>query len=61
MTDLLGRRLDEVLPLLKQQGIEPVIVYTTAPGKEERDGSLRVIRVKGNELTVACFPDGMPE
>ena len=59
--DYLGRRLSDVLPMLRAEGFEPVIVETSAPGKEKREGTLRIIRVRGNELVVAAFPDGTPE
>lgn len=60
MAQLLGLTLEEALRCLREEGIEPVIVKTSAPGKEDRDGTLRVIRVRDRELTVGCFPDGTP-
>lgn len=61
MTHLLGLTLEEALQILREEGIEPEVVKTFAPGKEEREGTLRVIRVRDRELTVGCFPDGTPE
>ena len=60
MADLLGLTLEQVVCILREEGKEPVIIRTFSPGKEEREGSARVIRVKENELTVGVFPDGEP-
>lgn len=60
-THLLGLPLEEALRRLQREGCEPVIVRTFSPGKEERPGTERVIRVRDNELTVGRFPDGTPE
>jgi len=61
MAHLLGLPLEEAVKLLREEGQEPVIIRTCSPGKEEREGTERVVRVRGNELTVGRFPDGTPE
>ena len=57
MTDcLLGLPLEEAARRLREQGTEPVVRYTCAP-QGRPDGTLRVIRARGEELTVARFED----
>ena len=58
---LLGQPVEVAVARLRQEGYEPVIIRTAAPGKEEREGTERVVRVRGCELTTARFPDGTPE
>lgn len=66
---VLGMPLDKALALLRADGIEPIVVETKAPPRrgaapEASDGrkeaTLRVIRVRGSELTVSRFFDGTP-
>jgi len=58
MTNGLGLPLDEALRRLKEEGIEPEILYT-AGFRAHAEGTLRVIRIEenGRRLTVARFPD----
>lgn len=60
MTDLLGLTLEQAVRILREEGKEPVVIRTFSPGKENREGTARVIRVRENELTVGVFPDGEP-
>ena len=57
---VLGMTLEAALEILHGEGIEPTVVETRAPRTERTDGTLRVIRVRGNELTVSAFMDGQP-
>lgn len=59
--ELLGLRLEEAAEILRTRGIEPVVVRTDTPRGEKREGNLRVIRVRGNELTVSAFLSGPGE
>lgn len=59
--ELLGLRLEEAAEILKERGTEPVVIRTDAPRGEKREGNLRVIRVRGNELTVSAFLYGPGE
>ena len=52
--------LDDARRVLAGMGIEPAVVRTCAPRVTREGGTLRVIRVRGNELTVSAFLDGMP-
>ena len=60
MQDLLGLRLEDALRVLEAQGATPTVVRTQAPRNPREDGTLRVIRVRGTELTVSAFRDGIP-
>ena len=60
MQDLLGLRLEEALSILAARGVTPTVVETSAPRKQREGGTLRVIRVRGTELTVSAFQDGFP-
>ena len=60
MQDLLGLRLEDALSLLKERGVTPTVVKTFAPRNPREDGTWRVIRVRGCELTVSAFQDGIP-
>ena len=57
---VLGLTLEAALALLREEGIEPTVVETRAPRTERASGTLRVIRVRENELTVSAFMDGQP-
>ena len=60
MQDLLGLRLEDALALMEARGVTTTIVTTRAPRDPREDGTLRVIRVRGTELTVSAFQDGIP-
>ena len=60
MQDLLGLRLKDALSLLAARGVTPTVVTTQAPRQLREEGTLRVIRVRGTELTVGAFRDGIP-
>lgn len=60
MQDLLGLCLEDALALMEARGVTPTIVTTRAPRDPREDGTLRVIRVRGTELTVSAFQDGIP-
>ena len=63
---LLGLPLDKALDIARTWGVEPKVLVTSAPrrkGEEDtgvREGTMRVIRARENELTVSAFPDGDP-
>lgn len=63
---LLGLTLDKALETARAWGCEPKVLVTRAPrrkGEESaapREGTLRVIRARENELTVSAFQDGDP-
>ena len=59
MQDLLGLRLEDALALLERQGITPTVITTRAPRNPREEGTLRVIRVRGEELTVSAFQDSI--
>ena len=42
-------------------GVEPEVVTACAPGTSREGGTLRVIRVRGNEITVSAFQDAIRE
>ena len=64
---LLGLPLDKALEAARAWGIEPRVLVTCAPRRrgddaaEPREGTMRVIRVRENELTVSAFQDGNPK
>ena len=64
---LLGLPLDKALDIARTWGVEPKVLVTCAPrrkGEEDtgvREGTMRVIRARENELTVSAFPDGDPK
>ena len=63
--DLLGLPLQQAEAKVRAQGVEPRVVVTSAPRRQEvQEGTLRVIRVRGTEtdveLTVSAFMDGDP-
>ena len=60
MEDLLGLRLEDALRELEKRGVTPSVVTTRAPRNPREGGTLRVIRVRGTELTVGAFQDGIP-
>ena len=60
MQDLLGLRLEDALSILAARGVTPTVVETSAPRKQREGGTLRVIRVRGTELTFSAFQDGFP-
>ena len=62
---LLGLPLETALETLRSAGMEPLVVTTCAPRREDSpDGTLRVIRVRRRDdtvaLTVRAFMDGDP-
>lgn len=54
--EVLGMRLEDALKVCEAHGIEPEIVWTQPP-KGREHGTVRVIRVRGNALTVSRFED----
>ncbi|MBQ8556832.1 MAG: hypothetical protein IJ438_13315 [Clostridia bacterium] len=59
--NLLGLPLEAALSKMRERGIEPRVVITRAPRREEKEGgTLRVIRVREDEVTVSVFYDGDP-
>ena len=60
---VLGMRLPDALALAEKEGVQVNVTTTTAPRREHMDaeGTLRVIRVKGNEWTVSAFMDETPK
>ena len=52
--------LEEALRVCEAQGLSPRVQTTCAPRTERTGGTLRVIRVRGEELTVSAFLDGDP-
>ena len=40
---------------------QPEVVTACAPGTSREGGTLRVIRVRGNEITVSAFQDAIRE
>ena len=61
MTQVLGLELEEALERLRAMGVEPEVVTACAPGTNREGGTLRVIRVRGNEITVSAFQDAIKE
>ena len=63
---LLGLPLEKALDIARTWGREPKVLVTCAPRRkgeesaEPREGTLRVIRARENELTVSAFQDGDP-
>ncbi len=58
MMDLLGERLEYALEQLAARGIEsPRVVHTQPPRGGRDEGSVRVVRIAGDALLVARFPD----
>ena len=57
---LLGLPLEEAVRRLREAGVEPRVQYASAPYVRE-GGTLRVIRVRGEELTAARFEDDARE
>lgn len=58
MTGLLGLPLDRALERYRALGsVAPRVLYTAAPRRAQQEGTLRVVRVRPDELTVAYFPD----
>ncbi len=60
MQQLLGMRLEEAEAILRQQGVEPQVIFTCAPRNARKEGEKRVIRVRGSELTVSLFQVELP-
>ncbi len=58
--DVLGMRLEDALALYRAQGMEPAVIITRAPRDSRSGGTLRVVRVRENELTVSAFRDAPP-
>ena len=58
---VLGMPLDEALALARHSGMAEIrITHTRAPRDQRSGGTLRVIRVRGDEWTVAAFQDETP-
>lgn len=57
---LLGLPLEQALETLRHQGQEMRVTVTSAPRSTRSEGTLRVIRVRQNELVAARFEDGDP-
>ena len=63
---LLGLPLEEAIKTARAWGCDPQVVVTCAPRRKAeenaapREGTLRVIRARVNELTVSAFQDGDP-
>ena len=57
---LLGLPLEEAVRRLREAGVEPRVQYASAPHVRV-GGTLRVIRVRGEELTAARFEDDARE
>lgn len=58
---LLGLRLSDAQRIMRSLGCEPEIVISSAPHRTDTDGyTLRVVRVRGSQLTVCAFTDGIP-
>ena len=60
MQDLLGMRLEDAAEMMRRRGLEPEIVFTCAPRGQREEGEMRVIRVRGSELTVSRFQVDLP-
>ena len=66
-SSLLGLPLDTALQTARAWGCEPRVLITCAPRRKgdesaaPREGTLRVIRARENELTVSAFQDGAPK
>ena len=60
MEELLGLRLEDALSLLSARGVTATVVTALAPRTSRDGGVQRVIRVRGSELTVGVFQDGIP-
>ncbi len=54
--EVLGMRLEDALKVCEAHGFVPEIVWTQPP-KGREQGTVRVIRVRGNALTVSRFED----
>ena len=58
---VLGMPLDEALALARRIGMGEIrITQTLAPRDQRSGGTLRVIRVREDEWTVAAFQDDTP-
>ena len=57
----LGMDREEAVRRLRAMGVEPEVVTACAPGTSREGGTLRVIRVRGNEITVSAFQDAIRE
>ena len=61
MEQVLGLEVQEAVEKLRAMGVEPEIVTTCAPRTNREGGTLRVIRVRGREITVSAFQDAIKE
>lgn len=62
MDKVLGRPVQDALKTVPQ-GTHIEVIETAAPvrnGEPRREGTLRVIRCRGNTWVAARFPDGAP-
>lgn len=55
LTDVLGMPLSEALDILRSMGYAPEVKMTQASKQQRSGGSLRVVRVSPNEITVSAF------
>lgn len=60
MINVLGMKLEDALAVVRAAGIEPTVITTRAPRDQRSGGTLRVVRVRGNEVTVSAFMDDTP-
>lgn len=51
---VLGLPLEEALTIMRGMGYEPIVKKTSAP-KGQREGQLRVVRARPEEITVSVF------
>ena len=57
---MLGLPLDAVLAYCREKGVEAKVIRTDDPRDPRTAGTPRVTRIRGEELTVSLFRDGMP-
>ncbi len=57
---LLGLPVRDAVESMRARGVEPRIVLSREPRTENPSGTLRVVRVQNDTLTVCAFPDGTP-
>ena len=61
LEDLLGKTLDEALADMRAAGYDPQVVQSAAPRAQRSEGTLRVVRVQPDCLTVCAFLDAPPK
>ncbi len=55
--ELLGMRLEEALARLAREGVAARVEETASPRGAKASGEMRVVRVAGDLMTVARFPE----